>query len=323
MRELNALHKDWLFVRQALSLSLAFGVPVRIAGAGAVLEKNPDCIPVFRDIVRTADSIGAGTMADEGGAILYSPATITPANFVLDTGPLSSAIEVMMFLLPALCLLDFRSVLAVSGVTHSPHAGPTAYFKDGLFHALEKMGFFCSMTLRRFGFHGSGGGLFEARAYPRETAEVKRLFQGPCGLEGARVFISGLTSAAGARFRDALRGLTGLAEESVSVIEVLDADGPGVSAQIHGRSGSMPAVFWRGGIFYNASGDFVYDETEFFEELTRMAEEALRFAESGVFGDRFMRELAVFALLCPDGSFEESESLLKTAGTLREIVHPG
>jgi RNA 3'-terminal phosphate cyclase len=320
MRMLDAAQRDWQFLRQALALGLASGKPLRLSGAGPLLEAEPEYRPAFHDLARACAVTGAGLLELRGDSIVLEPVAVSPGSYAIDIDRYSAAGEVLLFLLPLLCTLDFRTVLTVRGVTHSHIAMPTSYFKECLFSAIERMGLFCSLTLRRFGFHGTGGGLCEARVYPREDAAPGPLYRGERTVERARIFISGMTGNAGGRFREMLCGAAGLAPEQVGLMEVIDADGPGISIDVGCRYGELPLIFSAGGRFYTPAGDFVYEEAQVESAVAGLGDEVRRFIASGFLPERHLRELAAFACVSRDRGLLDRCGLREYAGPLPDLL---
>ncbi|MBN1531537.1 MAG: hypothetical protein JXA20_02640 [Spirochaetes bacterium] len=319
MRTMDAAGRDWQFLRQALALGLASGRQLRLAGAASILEARPEYLPVCHDLAGACSATGAGHLEVRGDDIVFEPRAVSPGTYELEIGRYSAAGEVLLFLLPHLCTLDFRTVLLLHGVTHAHLSMPTSYFKECLFHAIEPMGLFCSLTLRRFGFHGSGGGLCEARVYPREDATPGPRYCGERIVERARLFVSGMSGEAGGRIRGMLCGAAGLPPERVGLMEVIDADGPGLSLEVECRHGELPLVFFAAGRFYTPAGDFVYEEAQVEAAVAGLGDEVRGFIDSGFLPGSHLRELVPFALMSRDRGVLERWELRERAGPLMEL----
>ena len=161
------------------------------------------------------------------------------------------------------------------------------------------------MTLRRFGFHGSGGGSAEARVYPREAAVAPEEGEGPVSVSGAKIFIARLDRELALREKRALAGGLGMDEDRIAVIEVLDADGYGNSIQVLTERAGLTTVHFREMNLFSVSGDVQFGEEDFNREIDGLVGEVRR-AAAGIFPPHIARELYPYGVLSgpvpsPDG----------------------
>jgi len=296
MTEINISDPDWLIIRQALSLSLLRQVPITIGGAAGFLEAHADYRPLLDDLARFADTMGAGAIALDGDAVRYDPLPFPPRRAHFETGPHSSAVEPLLFALPTLFHADFRTVLEFSGVTHSPLSAPTSFVKETLLGALERLGLYGSLTLRRFGFYGSGGGAMEARAYPREEAGGGAFAGSGATLSGAKIFISHLDTGLAELEKNMIADLTGIDRGRIAIIEVLESDGPGNGIQVFADCDGLPVVISRELRLFSRTGEIMLSEETLRDEIAALAGEAgaLR---AGALPERLARELAPYYML--------------------------
>lgn len=252
---------DWTAIRQSLALSLLSGRPVLIPGGGDYLKKNERLFPVMEDIEEACRVLGAGTIDWSGTDISFKPRRPAPGTFELKGGKFSSAMEVVLFLLPVLFELDFRTVLNITGVTHSVLSCTTSFVRESLYPLLEQAGLYASMSLRRFGFYGSGEGSLEVRAYPAERKEAVFTMQGGgYTLEGVRILFSGVLPELAKREKQQLCEALSLPDEKISILEIRNAAGFGNSLEAFIKSGGETFVVFRELSFYNHAGDFIFDE---------------------------------------------------------------
>ena len=148
---------------------------------------------------------------------------------------------------------------------------------------------------------GVARGRCEVRVYPREKAvETATGRQSGATLERAQIFSSGMNREVTEREKALIIAETGLPAERISIIDVVDSDGPGNSVQIHARCGGLPVVFSADAVFSNEAGDYIFDEEDFRTEMHLRLEEVKRFLSSGTPPAWLLREAAVFALVRGD-----------------------
>lgn len=288
---------DWVLIRQALSLALLKNQPITIGGAAEFLDAHREYRPVYDDLSRFASDMGAGRFSLAEGTIQYEPRPIAPRRAHFGTGPHSSAVELLLFLLPALFHADFRSVIEFSGVTHSPFSAPTAFVKETLLGGLERLGFFGSLTLKRFGFYGSGGGAMEARSYPREQAGGADAAPGGGGsLSGAKIFISRLDTGLAELEKNMLAEKTGITRDRIAIIEVLESDGAGNGIQVFAECGGLTVVLSREMRLFSETGEIILGEDALREAIGAIADEAAALTR-GALPERLVRELLPYYLL--------------------------
>lgn len=253
---------DWISIRQALSLSLASCRPAAVRDGGAFLKHNEKFIPVMEDLKGACRTLNAGTLDYSGSDIVFTPQRPVSGTCEVKSGKFSSSMEVVLFVLPALFELDFRTVLNITGVTNSPVSCSTGFVREGLYGFLEQAGLYASMSLRRYGFYGSGEGSLEVRAYPAERKKgALQIQKTGLALEGARILFSGVQPELAKREKQRLRDALSLPDEKVSILEIRNAAGFGNSLEAYLRSGNSLYVISREMAFYDHTGDFIFDET--------------------------------------------------------------
>jgi len=293
-------YKDlsWRKIRLALSLSLMRGEPVVIRNAFTFIESNFDFIPLYETVKRFFFDAGCGMLTDSGEDIQFVPEGIMYGTFDIDTGGYTPISEIELLLMPALFGSEFRSVINYRGVTHSHLSYPTTFLKESLFSLLERMGFYASMNLKRFGFYRSGGGLAESRIYPAEIKPCADLFAFPeKSIEGAKVFMAGMNMEMAGREKEFLMRSLNLEDNRVQIMEVVDADGMGNSIQVYVRCGAMHMIISRDMAIYNSAGDIVFDEAKYYSLLSGLVNETEKFIKTDYIPEYIITELIPYALI--------------------------
>ncbi|MCU0849202.1 MAG: hypothetical protein MUD12_15075 [Spirochaetes bacterium] len=288
---------DWTAIRQALSLSLLKKRPLKIAGGGAFLSERPEYMPLFLDISDLVERTGAGKLSLGSGSIVFEPRGLGPGNIEFETRNNSSAVELLLFVMPALFFNDFRSVVRIGGVTHSHLSYSTAFVKETLLALLEKIGFYASLSLKKFGFYNSGGGSLESRVYPSEAAPWDFGGLGPAAVEGAKIIISRIDGRVAASERGMIMSGLGIGADRTAVLEVMDSPGFGNSVQVCVRAGGIPFIFSREAVFFNEAGDLVYDEEKNAAAFSGTLVSARDFSARGEFPPFVMREILPYLFL--------------------------
>ena len=297
MIDINVEHIDWLLIRQALSLALLKNKPVAIHGGPQFLKQHPEYRPLFEDLSRTTAVMGTGRLACENEILAFEPRPLPPGSHSLESPPLSSAVELLLFLMPCLLYGDFRSILNFRGVTHSIISHPTSFIKESLLKAIEELGFYASLTLKRFGFQGSGGGIFESRIYPHE-AKRAQIFSGQsCALSGVTIFISHLNTDLAMREKFMLAELLGLDENKIAIIEIIDSDGIGNSIQALVSCGGINVILSRDALVCNERGGITCDESDIPAILTGLSDEVKALTGDRVLPEHIIRELYPYIIL--------------------------
>ncbi len=314
---ITLLLNTWVHFRQALSLSLAWKRPITIGGGADFLVKTPALTPIFNDIKGIIANLNAGEFTETGGDLIFTPGSITFGRHRLETGPFSSGVEAALFLMPALFFQGFRSVLTVYGVTHPAGFHSTGFVKEALLPVLEGLGFYASLSLKRFGFHGSGEGEFEMRIYPHEIRRGGTMPVRPAeSVAGARIFIAGMNLDLAARYRDYISRALGVSENLVSILEIRDAAGMGCAVQVYLGAGRQNHVLYRNIPVYNAAGDLVFDEAESLAVLDSLAGEAKSLAGGRNLPDPLVAETLPWLFLS-GGTVELPANMPLSEGSLK------
>jgi hypothetical protein len=316
---------DWPFIRQTLSLALMKNRPAAIRGGGLFLVRRPEYRPIFEDLRHATGQLMAGDMSDDGTDIKFEPLPVSAGRYRLDTDARSSAVEVLLYLMPSLFGGEFRSVLELSGVTHSVLSYPTSFIKETILGALETIGLYASLTLRRFGFSGSGGGAFESRIYPSE-APAGQAFAG-CGdteLTGVKIFISRIDARLAELEKSALIELLGIDRIRIAIIEVMDSDGHGNGIQIFIRCAGITMVLFREMKIFGDAGELIFNEESMRTGIKGLANDAAAFMKAGTVPEPVLRELYPYFIMTgavpPRG--DRSPVIVKTMDACASFFRP-
>jgi hypothetical protein len=298
MKEIEFKNLTWQRIRLALSLALMKGEPVVLRNANSFIEKNFDYHPFYETIKRFMLETGCGMLADSGDDLQFMPEGVRYGEYLVDTGKFTPLSEIELLLMPTLFNQEFRSVLHYSGVTHSHLSYPTVFLKEGLFALLEKMGFYASMNLKRFGFYGSGGGSAESRIYPAEIKPCEDILSfGERRIEGARVFMAGMNMDMAKKEKEFLMRSLKLEDNKVQIMEVVDADGMGNSIQVYVECGGMHIIISRDMAIYNSAGDIVFDEAKYYSSISALVTETERFVNTDYIPVEIISELVPYIIM--------------------------
>lgn len=296
-RDLHFPGQDWLLIRQALSLALLKNTPITIGGGGLCIESSAGARPLFDDMAGMIAKFGAGRLAMDGTSLVYEPRPLRPGTFRFESDRLGSSVELLLFLMPALFHCDFRSIVELDGVTHSPRSCPTAFVKETILEALARIGFYGSLTLRRFGFHGSGGGSIESRIYPREGSSGPIIAGNDApSLTGVKIIISRLDTGLAELEKTMIAERLGIDAGRIAIIEVMESDGPGNGVQVFASYRGLPVVLFREMSLYDDNGELSFSEDDLGKEIDGLAGEA-RLLMEGALPERITRELYPYLFL--------------------------
>jgi len=259
--------------------------------------------------------MSAGSFLADGEDLLFRPAALRHGAYALETGAFSSALELVLLLLPPLTRLKYRTALSVRGVTHTDLSYTTDFVNLTLFDLLESMGFYLHLSLKRFGFYGSGGGLVEARAYPDEAGGFSPAIEyRDVAVRGARVYIAKMPTGVALMQREMLAGLTGLPESAIGIIEVRDADGPGNFIQAYAECDGVARVLQAVSPVYGADGEYIFNEGRAGETVRSIASLCARLTEDRALPPEATREILPYAFLSgsimPPGAGETAKLLV-------------
>jgi RNA 3'-terminal phosphate cyclase len=281
---------DWISLRQALSLSLFTGKEITIEKS--LLEDNHFYHPVLDDFGRFFLSHNLGVLSVKD-TIHFEPHPVKGISYKFETNSWTPLSEIFLLLLPALSHADFRSSLVFSGVTHAPFSYPPNFVQETLLGVLELIGFYAHVSLKKFGYYGSGGGAVNARIYPVEHREDEVSIKCVPEILGGRVYISKMSIDIAQREKELLMHELDLDDRLVSIIEVRNAEGMGNVVQVFVKH-TIPVIYSK-----TIIADFTGDSADnLFESSVRdLAGEVRDLLESGMLPLHLLQELIPYLMI--------------------------
>ncbi|MBI5603159.1 MAG: RNA 3'-phosphate cyclase [Deltaproteobacteria bacterium] len=155
-------------LRTALSLSVIFGIPVRIEQIRNN-RKKPGLMPQHLTAVKALQEI---CQARVDGAVIgskelsFEPGRVKPGEYSFDVGTAGSTSLIFQSLLLPLTLSGGDSLVRLKGGTHVPWSPPFHYLEWVFLPVLVRMGIQVQMKLKKWGWYPKGGGEIEARIKP-------------------------------------------------------------------------------------------------------------------------------------------------------------
>ncbi len=297
MIDIRSTPIDWISFRQALSLSLLTGRPFRYRGALSFINAHPPYTAFLSDYEQLFQTYSLGEFLTENEDISFMPRPVRYGTFPVSVNPYSSAIEIMLLMLPVLFRQEFRSRLLISGVTHSPLAFGTGWMKESLLGLLESMGLFASCTLRRFGFYGSGGGGLESRIYPAEKKRAEIPIRGEISVYGARVFIAHLDTEIARAQKEMIAEELGIDPGKAGILEVRDCDGAWNHVEAYLMMGNLPLVISETTPVYDFEGRSNFSREGAMETPLRLARRVREVIEGERIPEELLRESLPFLMM--------------------------
>lgn len=281
MKEFEFKDIGWPLIRQSLSLSLMKNEPILLKGAFDSISLCDWIIPIYSDLKKAVIETGSGVLTEINGDIAFRPDDQGNGTFHISTGEFTPLSEIELFFLPYLFKENFRSVIHYQGVTHSHLSYSTSFLKETFFALLEKTGHYASMNLKRFGFYGSGGGIAESRIYPAEPCTADNLFPfKQKRIEGVKILVAGMNMEIASREKEFIKRNIAVDEERISILEIVDASGFGNSIQIYLSCDDINFILSRDMEFYNSNGDFIFDESAYYNSLSDLVDKCSSFLKS-------------------------------------------
>ncbi|HNV47842.1 MAG TPA: RNA 3'-terminal phosphate cyclase [Spirochaetota bacterium] len=325
---LNFDAPDWISVRLSIALSLAMRKPVTLPGAARVLDDTPHARALIGDIETFLSCAGCGSIAVEEDAIIFRPETIPGGRYRIASGPCASAVELLLAMAPALSMRDFQSRLTIRGVTHASQSHPTVFLNETLFQFTDALGFPFFSALVRYGFFGTGNGSLDAKIYPRtHTNDFSRFDEAVCSptlaLAGARITVSKLPGDIAREEKRILSEGFGTPDERVSIIEVMDAAGPGhsVNAYLHSAIGAI--VVTDTFDFFDATGERIVDPARLGFDLQPFVDSVRAIIDTQRLPDFLLRELVPYCIIAghtAPGMFENAPDAARDFAALQKLA---
>ncbi|MCL1865574.1 MAG: hypothetical protein FWF73_07165 [Spirochaetes bacterium] len=270
--ELNTY--NWRYIRLALTLSLLKGESVVIKNGFEFIEKNYDLLHLFNSFKKIVSDIGAGIINSSERDIIFNPEGLSCNIYNFDCDEYLPISEIELFLMAPLFHSDCRSVINYRGVTHSHLSYPTTVIKTTFFDFLERLGFYGSFNLKRFGFYGSGGGIAESKIFPAEPKRCDDLLSfNESGVDGVKIFMAKMNMDMANREKEFIVKNTGIDESRVQIMEIVDADGFGNSIQAYTVCNGISVILAKDMDIYNSAGDFIFDESKYYKALSNFVQD--------------------------------------------------
>ncbi|MCL2155881.1 MAG: hypothetical protein FWH53_09480, partial [Leptospirales bacterium] len=266
---------NWRYIRLALALALLKKENIIIKNGFEFIDKNYDLLPLFDSLKKIVSDTGAGIINSTGKDIIFDPEALSGGVYNFDCDKYSPISEIELFLMPSLFHSNYRSVINYRGVTHSSLSYATTVIKTTFFDFLERLGYYGSFNLKRFGFYGSGGGIAESKIYPMEPKSCDDLLSiNECRVGGVKIFMAKMNMDMAKKEKDFIVTHIGIDENSVQIMEIVDADGFGNSIQAYtmcnanaGLNG-INVILERDMDIYNSAGDFIFDESKYYSAMS-------------------------------------------------------
>ena len=302
--ELNTY--NWRYIRLALSLSLLKRENLFIKRGFEFIEKNYDLLHLFNSFKKIVFDAGAGIISSSGEDIIFNPEGLPQGLYNFDCDEYLPISEIELFLMPSLFHSNYRSVINYRGVTHSHLSYPTTVIKTTLFDLLERLGYYGSFNLKRFGFYGSGGGLAESRIYPTEPKRCDDLFaSNECRIEGVKIFMAKMNMDMAKSEKEFIVKNIGIDENCVQIMEVVDADGFGNSIQAYIMCNGINVILSKDMDIYNSAGDFIFDESKYYSALSGFVQDAGAISKLKKFPQCYVEEILPYMLMTGSGINDE------------------
>src|SRR5688500_4196864 len=227
-------------LRSSLALSMITGTPFRIEN----IRANRDPPGLARQHLTAVTSAAKVCNATVDGAelrsreLMFRPGKVTPGDYTLSVGSAGSTTLVLQTVLPPLLIADNSSTLTLEGGTHNPFAPPVDFLEKAFLPLINRMGPRVETALEQPGFAPRGGGRLIATIHPAAKLSPLHLPErGAVKRRLARAVVAGLPRNIAERELAVVRDRLGWGPESLEVVELPEAYGPGniVTLEIEGE----------------------------------------------------------------------------------------
>jgi len=276
----------WLEFRCALVHSLLSKKEIEIHGIDKVDSKYN---PLIEDIKNITINYFQCQWLLKNDILHFIPGKVNSGKYNLASGDYSSAIEILLFLMPILFEQNHSSVVTIEGVTHCSFGRSSGFIKEGILPMLEKWGLYASCKLERFGFYGTGKGKVVSHIYPSECKEDKTE-EKKLEIFGCRIFISGLSTALAERQKKLLSSTLNIDESTITIMEIVNAAGMGNSLIVYTNNG----VFCCDIDAYNEVGDLIYNEDDAKLNIESMVKEIKDVKVNSYISKDILHEVEIF-----------------------------
>ena len=298
MKSIELKTYNWRYIRLALSLSLLKRENIVIKNGFEFIDKNYDLQPIFNSLKKIVFDSGAGMLSNSEGDIIFNPEGLADGVYNFDCDEYSPITEIELFLMPSLFHSDFRSVINYRGVTHSSLSYPTTVVKTTLFDFLERLGYYGSFNLKRFGFYGSGGGIAESKIYPAEPKKCDGLLDfNEYKIEGVKIFMAKMNMDMAAKEKEFIVKNISVDESAVQIMEIVDADGFGNSIQAYTLCNGINVIISKDMDMYNSAGDFIFDEGKYYSAMSGFVQDVEKISKLKKIPIAYAEEILPYMLM--------------------------
>ncbi|TAL30365.1 MAG: hypothetical protein EPN93_19810 [Spirochaetes bacterium] len=298
MVEIAPRRCDHVLLRQVLAAALLAEREVLVRGGAAFIDSTPEVQPLVSDWEKFIDSFRLGAFDINGDDLVFTPGQVRHGIYSFETNPYSSAVELALLMAPALSARPYRSALDLRGVTHAAHSYATDFVRETLFALFEPMGFYTSLSLRRFGFYGTGKGEMEVKVFPSRSRQAGSIIPACVPrVTGARVYISRYPSTLAYEQKDILSGDLGLDPATVGIMEIMNAAGSGNALHAHLDWGGIDVLLPHVIDAYSFDGSRVADEAALCDAVRVFANFVRGVVADGVLPAVVVRELVPYAVM--------------------------
>ncbi len=181
MIEIDGSHGEGggAILRNALALSAAFEIPVRIFNIRKGRREPGLKLQHLTAVKALQEIAGAEVSSVEKGSqeVSFEPGKIAGGKHRFDIGSAGSITLVLQALMPALAFAEKETELELVGGTHVNWSPPFEYLKEVLLPQIRKMGYRGDVELVRNGWYPKGGGIVRARVEPAGKLKPLKLVE--------------------------------------------------------------------------------------------------------------------------------------------------
>jgi RNA 3'-terminal phosphate cyclase (ATP) len=299
-------------LRTSLSLSLATGLPFRIANIRAG-RKNAGLLRQHLTSVLAAAEIGSAHVEGatlSSGMLTFIPSTIRGGEYQFAVGTAGSGTLVFQTILPALLRAESPSRVVIEGGTHNSAAPPFDFLDRTFLPLIRRMGANVKLSLERYGFYPAGGGRFVAEVEPcRNLMPLELGVRGSILSKQATAIVANLPTKIAMREIQKVSELMDLTFEG-KVVFTKDSPGPGNIVLIEVESSEVTELF-------SAFGRLGVPSDKVAEEAVREVREYL--VSRSVAGEHLADQLLLPLALAGGGSFTATK-VTRHARTNQDVI---
>jgi RNA 3'-terminal phosphate cyclase (ATP) len=233
-------------LRSSLALSAITGTPFRIENIRANRDPPGLARQHLASVLAAAQVCGATVDGAElrSRELTFRPGRVTPGDYTFSIGSAGSTTLVLQTVLPPLLLADGPSTLTLEGGTHNPFAPPLDFLDKAFLPLINRTGPRVETALEQPGFAPRGGGRLIATVQPAPKLSPLELTErGRVRRRHATATVAGIPRSVAERELETVRKLLEWPPESLEVVELPEAYGPGNILAIEIQSEHVTEVF--------------------------------------------------------------------------------